>query len=56
MDLYLAAERKLGLRLSKKWWEQPAMDILRIRAGHVAAETVGVDDSGIIGGGGVEGE
>ena len=28
MDLYLAEERKPVLRLSRQWWEQPALDIL----------------------------
>ena len=38
MDLCLAAEHRPGLRLSRQWWEQPAMDILGIRAGHSEAE------------------
>ena len=38
MDFCLSAERNLGLRLSKQWWDQPAMDILGIRAGHAKAE------------------
>ena len=38
MDLCLAAEQKPGLRLSRRRWEQPALDILGIRAGHAAAE------------------
>ena len=36
MDLCLEEERKPGMRLSSKWWEQPALDILGIRAGHAA--------------------
>ena len=38
MDLSLAAEHRLGIRLSQRWWEQPAQDILGIRAVHMAAE------------------
>ena len=36
MDLCLAAKQKLGMRLSRKWREQPALDILGIRAGNAA--------------------
>ena len=46
MDLFLAAEQKPGLQLSRRCWEQPALDILGIIAGHAASG----------GGGGVEGE
>ena len=42
MDLCLAAEQIPGLRLSRRWWEHTALDIIGIRAGHAAAE-VGVD-------------
>ena len=38
MDLYLVAEQNPGMRLSRRWWEQPELDILGIRAGHAAAE------------------
>ena len=46
MDLCLAAERKPGLQLSRLWWEQPAMDILGIRAGYASAEVGGGDRDG----------
>ena len=36
MDLCLASERNPGMRLSRRWWDQPALDILEIRAGHAA--------------------
>ena len=32
------ADRNLGLRLYRRWWEQLALDIIGIRAGHAAAE------------------
>ena len=38
MDLCLAAERKSEMRLSRRWWEKLALDILEIRAGYEAAE------------------
>ena len=38
MDFFLAAERNLGLHLSRKWWEQPTLDILGIRVEHAEAE------------------
>ena len=38
MDLCLEAERTPGMRLSRKWWEQPSLDIMGIRAGQVAGE------------------
>ena len=38
MDLCLAAERKPGMRLSRRWWEQPSLDILGIRVSHDAAK------------------
>ena len=41
MDLCLAAEQKSGLRLSRRWWEHPALDILGMRAGHAEAEVGG---------------
>ena len=28
MDLCLVAERKTGMRLSRQWWEHPALDIM----------------------------
>ena len=36
MDLCLVAERDPVMRLSRRWWENPALDILGIRAGHRA--------------------
>ena len=33
MELCLAAERKPVMRLSRKWWEQPALDILVDKGG-----------------------
>ena len=42
MDLCLAAEKNPGMCLSRLWWDQPALDILGIRAGHVAIEGGGV--------------
>ena len=38
IKLCLEAERKPVMHLSRRWWEQPALDILGIRAGHVAVE------------------
>ena len=38
MDLCLAAERKPGMRLPRRWWEQTALDILGTRAGNVELE------------------
>ena len=32
MELCLAAERNPGMRLSRQWWYQPALDIMGIRA------------------------
>ena len=37
MYLCLTAERKPGMCLSRKWWEKPALDIVGIRVGQVAA-------------------
>ena len=37
MDLCMASERNPGMRLSRRWWEHPALDILGIKAGHSAA-------------------
>ena len=34
MEFCLAVELKPGLRLSRRWWEDPALDILGIRVGH----------------------
>ena len=31
MDLFLAAQGKLGMCLSRKWWEKTALDILGIK-------------------------
>ena len=38
IDFCLAVERKPGMRLSRRWWENPALDITRIKAGQAAAE------------------
>ena len=38
MEYFVAAELKLGLHLSRQWWEQPDLDILGIRVGHAASE------------------
>ena len=45
MDLCLSVEWNMVLRLSRRWREKPALDILGIRVGHAAAR----------GGGGVGG-
>ena len=37
MELCLAAERRPVIRLLRRWWEQPPLYILGIRAGHTAA-------------------
>ena len=34
----MAEEKKPGLQLSRRWWEQPTLDILGIREGYTAAE------------------
>ena len=44
MDLCLETEHNPRLRLSRRWWEQPALDILGIRAGYAASE--GMDKMG----------
>ena len=44
MDLFLAAEQNPGMRLSRGLWDQPALDIMGIRAGRKAAE--GGEDTG----------
>ena len=41
MDLCLAAEQSPGLRLLMRWWEQPPLDILVIRAGHATSKDGG---------------
>ena len=38
MELCLAAERKLRMCLSRKWWEHPELDIMDIRVGKVSTE------------------
>ena len=43
MDLCLAAEQSPGLRLLMRWWEQPPLDILVIRAGHATSKGGGGD-------------
>ena len=52
MELCLTAEQKPRMLLSRRWREQPALDILGKRAGHAAEEGGGGDGYGIIGGGG----
>ena len=41
MELCLVAEQNPGMRLSRRWWEQPVLDILEIRVGHAIAEVRG---------------
>ena len=36
MDLCLAAEQRRVMRLSRRWWDQPNLNILGIRAGRAA--------------------
>ena len=38
-DLCMAVELRPGMRLLRIWWEKPDLDILGIRAGHLAVET-----------------
>ena len=38
MKLCLEAESKPGIRLSRKWWEQPDMDIMGIRVGKASVK------------------
>ena len=38
MDLCPAAERKPGLRLIRRWWEHPTLEIMGIKSGHATAE------------------
>ena len=38
MDLCLAADQNPGMSPSRRCYEQPALDILRIRAGHAEVE------------------
>ena len=42
MDLCLAAEKNPKMCLYMRWWEQTALDILEIRAGHAATDGGGV--------------
>ena len=51
MDLCLAAEQKLGMRLSRPCQEKPALDILGIRAGYAEVEGGGLDGGRIFGDG-----
>ena len=46
MEFCLAATRKPGLRLSRRWLEKTALDILGIRVGHAAAKGGGGDKRG----------
>ena len=50
MDLYFAEEQKPGMRISGRWWEQPALDTISIKAGKESAEGGGI--RGVIGVGG----
>ena len=50
MELCLEAECKPILRLSRQWWDQPALDLICIRAGHASEEGWGGYREGIIGG------
>ena len=45
MELCLAAERNKGMRLSRKWWEQPTLYTTGIRAGKAATE--GGEETGV---------
>ena len=48
MDLCLEAERRPGIWLLRRWWEHPSLDILGIRAAHVAedmGEETGTEES-----------
>ena len=38
MDLFLAAEQRPGVQLSRRWWYQNNLDILGMRVLHAAAE------------------
>ena len=38
LDLCLAAERSQRMRLLRRWWEHPSLDILGIRASRAAEE------------------
>ena len=38
MYICLVVELHPGMRLSRRWWEKPALDILEIRAWHALAE------------------
>ena len=44
MDLCLAEERNPGMRPSRRWWEQTALDIMWISVGQAAVE--GVEETG----------
>ena len=41
MEFCLASNRNPGMRLSMRWWEKPALDILGIIAGRATLEGVG---------------
>ena len=38
MEFCLAAERKPGMRISRRWWDHPALNIQRIRTWSESAE------------------
>ena len=46
MEFCLAVEWNPGLRLSRRWWEQPSLDILGIRVVHAATEVLTVFGGG----------
>ena len=50
MDLCLAAELNMRMRISRRWWEQPAPDILEMRARNATSAGGGEDGDGKIGG------
>ena len=37
-ELCFAADRKPGMRLSRRWWKKPDLDIMGIRAGQADME------------------
>ena len=46
MDLCLAAERKTVMCLSRRWWEQPTLNIMGISVWQLAAEGGGLEPEG----------
>ena len=45
IDLCLSAEQNPGLRLSRQWWDHPALDILGIIVGDAEEEEGGAEES-----------